>query len=188
MQHLRADLDEVASWTVGFVDGDAVLLRQAQACMRGAWMFAQEKLQHLDELPHLLSRLSEAGIRDRVVAQWAEAAADAHDPVSAEFLDESSPLRADVLAMAADGTGMSKRLRSAWDSLRQVPIDDTPGEGPHASMRHQQLRTRGATLGLASKLGQAHAKLKGHRHSPTDLEASDRLAVALGSLVFCSSS
>ena len=145
MQHLRADLDEVTSWTVGFVDGDAVLLRQAQACMRGAWMFAQEKLQHLDELPHFLSRLNEAGIRDRVVAQWAEAAADAHDPVSAEFLDESSPLRADVLAMAADGTGMSKRLRSAWDSLRQVPIDDTPGEGPHASMRHQQLRTRGAT-------------------------------------------
>ena len=145
MQHLRAALDEVTSWTAGFLDGNAELLRQGQGCMRGAWLLAKEKLQYLDELPYLLSRLNEAGIRDRCVAQWAEAAADAHDPVSAEFLDESSPLRADVLTMAADGTGMSERLRLAWDSLRQIPIDDTPGEGPHARMRHVQLRTRAAT-------------------------------------------
>ena len=144
---LRNALAEVNSWDHGRLSDDLVLFRQAQACMRGTYLLALEKLQHLDEVPYLLARLDEPGVRDRCLLQWGEGAAGTHVPVSAEFLQEGSPLRRDLLAMNADGSGMSRVLQIAHESLRQCPIDDTPGEGPHASMRHLGLRTRRSTWG-----------------------------------------
>ncbi len=70
------------------------------------------------------------------------------DPVAHEFCGNGpDTFRADLKAMNADGTGMSERLFRAWDSLRASPMDDTLGEGPHAQMKHVQIRTRAATWG-----------------------------------------
>ena len=142
--HLRLALDEINSWEPRMVGGDIDLLRQIQAVMRGTWMLSCEKIQFLDELPYLLARLHQPGVRDECLRQWEEVSPDAQDSVSAEFLQESSPLRNDILSMGSDGSGMTERLRQAFDSIRQVPIDDTPGESPHAQMKHISARTRAA--------------------------------------------
>ena len=146
MNWLRCALEEISAWTPGMLGGDLDLLRQGQACMRATWLMAQDKLRVFDEVPCLLTRLDEPGVRDRCLAQWDAGARDAGDPVAAEFLEDTpASLRADLVAMTAEGTGMSPRLRAAWDSLRRAPIDDTVGEGPHAQMKHVQGRARAAT-------------------------------------------
>ena len=55
------------------------------------------------------------------------------------------PLRADIEHMNSDGSGMTAQLCEALEGLRQAPIDDTVGEGPHARLRHIQLKTRAAS-------------------------------------------
>ena len=144
-QHMHDAMVEVNSWDVSKTCGDVSVLRQAQACMRSTWLLAQEKLRFLDELPYLLCRLHEDGVRDRCVAQFSECTEDHHDPVSVEFLGEASLLRPQILAMNSDGSGMGPDLHQAWTSLNIISIDDTPGESPHASMRHTQLKARAAT-------------------------------------------
>jgi hypothetical protein len=145
---LRGAMEEVNSWTPEMLGGYE-LLRQGQACMRGTFLLSLEKLQFLDELPCLLVRLDQPGVRDRCLQQWdVEGARAACDPVAHEFCGNGpDTFRADLKAMNADGTGMSERLFRAWDSLRASPMDDTLGEGPHAQMKHVQIRTRAATWG-----------------------------------------
>ena len=55
------------------------------------------------------------------------------------------PLRSDVEAMQGDCTGMTDRLSDACFVMKLMPLDDTVGEAPHASMRHVQLKTRAST-------------------------------------------
>ena len=50
--------------------------------MRATWSHALEKLEYLDEVLYLLSRLGQPGVRDRVLAQWDEGAKHAGDPVA----------------------------------------------------------------------------------------------------------
>ena len=133
---LQGALSEVNTWEAERFGGDRVLLRQAQACMRGSFLLAQEKVAYLDELPWLLARLQEPGVRDKCLLQWEEGAKYAGDSLTEEFLAESAPLRSDLIAMSPDGSGMSDRLWQAVDQLRQIVIGDMPGEGPHATMRH----------------------------------------------------
>ncbi len=64
---LRGAMEEVNSWTPEMLRGYE-LLRQGQACMRGTFLLSLEKLQFLDELPCLLVRLDQPGVRDR--CQW----------------------------------------------------------------------------------------------------------------------
>ena len=40
---------------------------------------------------------------------------------------------------------MSPQLRAEWKSIEQIPIDDTPGEGPHAVLKRVQTNARAAT-------------------------------------------
>ena len=147
-EHMRDSLDEVNGWTPGDALGDTTLMRQMQACMRYAWLLSEDKLEFLNQVPWLLARLNQPGVRDLCLAQWAEAAdPSAHHAVTKEFLTPGCALHCDIVAMNCDGTGMSERLTSAWRTLAFVPIDDTPGEGPHAKMKHVQIRARRASWG-----------------------------------------
>ena len=145
MAHLRVAVAECEGWAPGMCDGDTILVRQMQACMKATFLLAEEKLEVFNQIPCLLSRLHEPNIRDACLAQWNEAAWEDHDPVSIEFLAPGSLLRRDIEAMGSDGSGMSPRLTEAWQSLRMVVLDDTPGESPHASMRHTALKVRASS-------------------------------------------
>ena len=132
---LHDAMTQAGAWGPEMFGGDAELVRQTQAVIRGSWLAAKEKLAFLDRLPYLLCRLNEPGVRDRVLSQWDSGAKTFGCPITEEFVGESSPLRGDVLAMQNDGTGMTSRLAEEVNALRQTTIDDTPGDSPHAKMK-----------------------------------------------------
>ena len=144
---LTAAMHEVSSWQTSRLGGNTELLRQAQACMRGTTALVLEKLTYLDEIPYLLARVNEPGIAARCLAQFAEGvdSGATHDPVTLEFLAEGSTLRQQIERMAHEGAEMGPQLQREWETLRLCPIDDCPGEGPHAGMRHISLKTRAAS-------------------------------------------
>ena len=57
-----------------------------------------------------------------------------HESVSKEFMAAGSRLRPMMDNIAPDGTGVCLELRSAIQSMRDISIDDSYAEGPHASM------------------------------------------------------
>ena len=118
-----------------------------QACVRGSWHLASQKLSYLNDLPYLLVRIHEAGVRDRCVELWNGIPVGERDQwsVASEFMVEGSPLRDDIDAMRPDGSNMSARLVRAIRGLSLAPLDDSVGESPHASMRHTQLKCRAAS-------------------------------------------
>lgn len=145
MKAMDLALAEIQSWSAADLNDNAELLRQAQACMRGAWLLARDKLAFLDTLPFLLGRLEQAGVRDRVLAQFDECAVNDHDPISVRFLEPGCSFRRDIEAMNPDGSNMSERLANEWEALRRSPIDDTPGESPHARLKYVQTNRKAAS-------------------------------------------
>ena len=139
-------MQEVNSWQAARLGGNTELLRQGQACMQGTTALVLEKLKYLDEIPYLLARVNEPGIAARCLAQFAEDvdSGATHDPVTLELLAEGSALRQEIERTAHEGAEMGPQLRREWETLRLCPIDDCPGEGPHAGMRHASLKSRAA--------------------------------------------
>lgn len=131
---LEAGLSEANQWTPGDFDLDLDLWGECQGAVRFTHILAQEKSSFLDKVPYLLSRLPEAGVRDRCIEQFDAIIASRHHRVSRSFLDPAYPgsLRGDIEAMDAQGGGMSQRLQKAIDRLRWTPLDDCVCEGPHA--------------------------------------------------------
>ena len=113
-------MEECNVWEAGRFGNNLGLLRQTQAVMRNTYLYAMGKLQHLEEIQYLLSRLHTAGVAERCLAQFDEgiAAGAKHDPVSLEFIEVGSALRAAIEAIRG-GAEMSSDLRAAWESLRQ---------------------------------------------------------------------
>ena len=146
-ESLESALAEVRQWDDGQAGGDTNLLRQTQAVVKGTWHAGMEKLAFLNDIPYLLCRLDQDGVRDRCLEQYDAGGRLAGDPVSDEFLADGSSMRQHVIDMSADGTGMHPELARAVASLQMIPIDDVAGEAPHARMKHVSSRTRAATWG-----------------------------------------
>ena len=82
---LNAALEEANSWISLGLGADITMLRQCQVSMRAVWLLGQEQLRPFDRLPLLLAKLHMPGVRDKCLAQWAEAPAADRDSASAEF-------------------------------------------------------------------------------------------------------
>jgi hypothetical protein len=102
----------------------------SEGCVRGTVQAAKTRIQPLDEIPYLLSRLDEEGVPERCIEQWEGMDEDKHHRVSAEFLKPGAPLRADIDRISLQG--FSPRLQSEVVSIAMVPLDDSVGEAPHA--------------------------------------------------------
>ena len=172
---LNRALQEINAWTCQGQGVDLTLLRQCQASMRAVWLLGHEQLLVFDSLPLLIARLHMPGIRDRCLAQWADKPEAEHHSVSAEFLSPSSTLRRDVEAMQPDGSGMSPQLHAAWTSNVNIPIDDTPGEGPHAVLKRVQANARAATWPFQAATMRLEQDLRDLRTLPQRLD--DRIDV-----------
>ena len=103
------------------------------------WVFAigARKIDYLDRIPILASRLREPGIRDRCIQQWEAAPRHLHDRLSILLFDEDEPgsLRADVNAIHPDGSNVSDALGHEIDALGDGPMEDNTIEGPHARIK-----------------------------------------------------
>ena len=104
----------------------------------------RKKLAFLDRIPFLIARIDEPEVRPRILQQWEEAAEADRDAVSAEFLEEGSPLRRQIDRMIPEQCVLEPELMQEVQSLRDIPFIDVVCEGPHAAAHRVGLGSRAA--------------------------------------------
>ena len=120
MSVLDAMLVASREWAAATFSGH---LRHVQECQGSIAMIVtvgRDKLSFLDVIPYLLCRLGEAGVRDRIVRQWREIPAEAHDPVSIEFLMEGTLLRRQIDELPDGECELPQPLRRERQSLIDI--------------------------------------------------------------------
>jgi len=140
---LREGFVTANSWTMHTYLGGFTMLQAVQGCVRYVFNVGLVKLDFFDRIPILFGRLKEPEVRARCIEQWE--ASSKKDEASAEFMDEQGPLRDDVDAMNDDGTNVSVKLDAAIQGIKDIPLDDTVGEGPQAVANAISQRSRGCT-------------------------------------------
>lgn len=111
------EIERLASqWTALHLGCHAFLV-SVQGVVRMVAVLGKKKFEFLDTVPYLLSRLREPGIRDRCLAQFAEAPAAKHDKVSIYMLEPTSKFGRMVRALNSDGTSMDPLLGDEVDSI-----------------------------------------------------------------------
>jgi len=88
MGKIAEGVDHAASWDMECEFGHPAegLARQAVGTVRAVKLDAERRLEFLDRIPWLCSRLHELGVASRCLAQWEQASPAEHHRVSAEFL------------------------------------------------------------------------------------------------------
>ena len=137
---------EVLSWDNFKWNMNAAALQQAQSAVRATAVRGQEKLRFLDRLPYVLASMETPEHARRALAQFAEAPPEQHHRLTLLFVDVGSQFRQDILALAGGGA-MTARLQQEVMWLRQVPMDDSVAESPHAQARFCELHARGSRFG-----------------------------------------
>ena len=117
LQALRSGLDIANGWTGESWGLGLEFVLALQACVRGAFALAREKIGFLNKLPYLLFRLREVGIARRCVEEFDRTPIEAHHRVSVAFLRLGSPLRAAMEQIRPDGSGISSLLQTALQGL-----------------------------------------------------------------------
>jgi len=132
MKKLDEGLAVAESWTVSEWSSFA-FLDQIQGSVRQIVAMGREMFIFLDRIPYLIARLAEPGVAARALEQFDSTPESAQNRSSvAVFSREQPSLRADVLAIKADGSGLSLRLQAEVDSLNEINCDDTIDEAPHS--------------------------------------------------------
>ena len=132
---LREGYDEAMAWDVGWFSGNYAIMREAKATVRLTYAHACDKTEHWHVLPVSLCLLLEPGMAGPLLAEYRESQPAAHHRVTRKFFDPAVPesFSEDVHRVVANCEDCTERLATAVQALRQIPIDDAVGEGPHAS-------------------------------------------------------
>ncbi|CAK0908732.1 unnamed protein product, partial [Prorocentrum cordatum] len=146
MAALRAGVAEANSWSADRFGPYPHLARDGQGMARATLALGALKVKFLDDLPYLIGRLGQPGIKDKCLILYNRHPPEHHDSTTLAVLQPGTALRAAVDAMGSDGSNMSPSLQREVDSIMFAPLDDTIAEGPHALSRHQYLRARRATF------------------------------------------
>ena len=141
---LRAALFECNNWGANEFGGDIVFLGQVQGAMRYVYALGMEHSRVFGQVPYLLARLRQPGVRARALLQFDAAPEEAHDDVTLHFLSPTQRLRAHVDAMGDDGAGISPELDAELKAIEWAPLDDTAAEAPHAIVKKIQDHSRAA--------------------------------------------
>ena len=127
---LGRGLTEALTWNVDSFGCSADELQQLLVTVRSSYTLATKRFEYVGLLPWLLTRLPEAGIKQRCLTQYE--AYTKHHPITHKFLKPGELLRDHVDSVRPDGTGISSLLQSWIDMLRAIPMDDSIAEAPHA--------------------------------------------------------
>ena len=131
------------SLTVQQFGGDIQKLARAQGMINMVVGTGRRKTQFLDEIPYLLARLGEEGVKQRVLQQWNQVPpAGHHDIACFEFLGATSQLRPLIDALPDGACVLPPLLHEAVMSLRYIPFNDKIAEGPHAIAQKIGIRSR----------------------------------------------
>ena len=129
-------------------------------CVRSLNLLGRRKLGHLVELPYLLSRLAEPGVKAQVDALWAARPAHEHHRVTRSFMQRFAD---DVANIGPDGTPITARLATELAAMNGTPMDDSVAEGPHARLKTVSNHSRAsgfAWVAATTRLSQTLQDLK----------------------------
>ena len=130
--------------------------KDALGVCRRSLAVAKDKLSFLEVVPYLFASLDREGVRGRVIQQWLSVPVDHHHPLTRAFMLPGGPRDA-IDRMNDDGTGMSPLLCAEMLRLREVPFDDSVGEGTHAQASRIGAAARAARWGwIASRIRLQH--------------------------------
>ena len=133
------------SWDGAELLSDATLGAEFVGMVRRAAATGLQKLGFLTTLPWLLCNLDQPGVRDQALQQWGEALPENHEPLTQFFFTGSMGVA--LRNMNPDGSGLPPAALAHVQRLREVPLDDSVGEGPHASANRVGSKTRAAKWG-----------------------------------------
>ena len=102
---------------------------------------AKKKLEYLDIRPWLLARADTVDVAKRAVELWGLALPSDHHPLTCELLAPGTLCRLQVDVFIATGQ-IGNTLRASIDMIRNIPFDDSHGEGPHAHLSRASSNTR----------------------------------------------
>ena len=144
----RCALEELQEWRDGRFGGDIQFQHEVVSAVRATAARSLLKLHFLDKLPYILALLdsSQPATAARALAQFAEAPLGNHHRLTLHFLGPDSTIRQHIESLAS-GNGMHPALQREVDWLREIPIDDSIAESPHACARRYELHSRAATFG-----------------------------------------
>ncbi|CAK0901800.1 unnamed protein product, partial [Prorocentrum cordatum] len=120
---------EICSWSLHDFGEGASLQSSCIGAVQYCRSMGMRKLQLLDHIPHLLSRLGEPGIVGRVLAQYREVPKDQHHPVTLRFSGDDSPIKSSIVQLPEAGGGLPDGLRQAAQQLVDIPFDDHIADG-----------------------------------------------------------
>ena len=128
---LNAGLQASNLWNLSLFGGiSQEKLSMLQVCVRGTFVLAKIRHQHLSTVPWLLAMLLQPGVKQRCIDLYN--ANTQHEPLTHMFLHPDGELRAHVDALAPDGSGASELLAQEVKGPGNIPFDDSIAEGPHA--------------------------------------------------------
>ena len=129
-QALKEGLHEANEWCASsFL---ALDVSELQGVVRSTYLMGLRKIGYLNKIPHLFARLDQPGVKALCQAQFDSAPLHSHCPVSKDFFGPGGPFAADVALIQPDGTGITETLALEIQSIKDIPMDDSVGEGPHA--------------------------------------------------------
>jgi hypothetical protein len=140
-------LSQAREWNYASFTLGEPFLQEVLAMVRSVFHRGGLKIQYLDEIPMLISRIGlEKGAGRRCVAQYDSAPAHLHDKTSVEFLDPASPRRAEILSYEDDDVEMAVLLDTGIRRIRRNSLLDKICEGPHSTFKRVQLHARGSNF------------------------------------------
>ena len=172
---IDAALREANEWVADDWQGQVGLWQSLQGCVRGAHALSMRKIRFLCDIPYLLARLAEPGIKDRCVAQFAAVPMAHHHRVSREFLEPGhvSGLFPLVHAINPEASNIDPRLQSEITSLARIPLDDSVGESPHAKAKAIAQRAAGCDFPWVSATMRVRQNIADIRTIAPTLESFD---------------
>ena len=172
---IDAALREANEWVADDWQGQVGLWQSLQGCVRGAHALSMRKIRFLCDVPYLLARLAEPGIKDRCVAQFAAVPMAHHHRVSREFLEPGhvSGLFPLVHAINPEASNIDPRLQSEITSLARIPLDDSVGESPHAKAKAIAQRAAGCDFPWVSATMRVRQNIADIRTIAPTLESFD---------------
>ena len=127
-------LNDAESWRADDWGGCKIFLDGIVAASRFCYRRGMFRIDHLNRIPYIFSRLDEPAFCVEAITQYDSAPKSMHNRISVEVCDPSG-LRADV-AQGATGAPLSLQLDRVRMRFKTMNLNDKIGEGPHSVLNN----------------------------------------------------
>ena len=146
-----AMMTEVSEWCVGEWDNNHAFLSQISGATRATIARGRLKTIFIDRLPYIICHLGfVAGAREKIMEQFRSAPRDRHNRVTLQLCTDGTDMHDAMMRMASFDDRSDPSLRLFVQSIRDSPLNDEVGEGPHARFAREHQHCNRSTFAWKS--------------------------------------